>query len=67
MSKDEVFQGQLLLAAAADERLRNQEDLCWLVYLNLKDEADYRPENYLDWNEGQCRKYPPAHFDAKPS
>ena len=67
MSKDEIFQGQLLLAAAADERLRNQEDLCWLVYLNLKDEADYQPENYLDWNEGQCRKFPPAHFDAKPS
>ena len=67
MSKDEIFQDKLLLAAAADERLRNQEDLCWLVYLNLKDEASYRPENYLDWNEGRCQKYPPAHFDAKSS
>ena len=65
MSADEIFLDQLLLAAASDERARNEEDICWLVYLNLKDEPRYRPETYRDWENGRCRAYPPAHFDAK--
>jgi para-nitrobenzyl esterase len=67
MSKDEIFLDELLLVAASDQRLRGQEDLCWLVYLNLKDDPFYDPQAYLDWNQGECRAYSPAHFDAKAS
>jgi hypothetical protein len=65
MSNDEVFLDELLLLAASDERARNEEDICWLVYLNLKDEPLYDPGIYRNWEDGRCRAYPPAHFDAK--
>jgi len=67
MSDREVFMDALLLEAAADERVPSLEDLCWLVYLNLKEGAFFVPDLYQEWNEGKCHAYPPAHFDAKAS
>ena len=67
MSKDEVFSEELLLTAASDERARDEEDICWLVYLNLKEGPLYSPDQYRDWNKGRCLPYPPSHFDAKAS
>jgi para-nitrobenzyl esterase len=67
MSKDEVFSEELLLTAASDERARSEEDICWLVYLNLKEGPLYSPDQYRDWNKGRCLPYPPSHFDAKAS
>ncbi len=67
MSKDEVFSEELLLTAASDERVRDEEDICWLVYLNLKEGPLYSPDQYRDWNKGRCLPYPPSHFDAKES
>jgi para-nitrobenzyl esterase len=65
MSKDEVFLEEILIAAADDERAQSEEDICWLVYLNLKDEPNYQRPQYLDWAQGRCADFPPAHFDAK--
>ena len=65
MSNAELFRDGVLLAAASDERARNQEDICWLVYLNLKDDPFYTPDLYLDWEGGKCQEFTPAHFDAK--
>ncbi len=65
MSNDEVFLDELLVLAASDERARNEEDICWLVYLNLKDEPLYDPGTYWNWEDGRCRAYPAAYFDAK--
>jgi para-nitrobenzyl esterase len=65
MSGGEIFLDALLLEAASDERAQNLEDLCWLVYLNLKDDPFYAPALYHDWNGGKCQEYSAAHFDAK--
>ena len=67
MSSEEISKEQVLAAAGADPRASGLEDVCWLVYLNLKDEPHYQPEQYRDWENGRCRKYPPTHFDAKAS
>ena len=67
MSDREVFMDALLLEAAADKRVPSLEDLCWLVYLNLKEGAFFVPDVYQEWDEGKCHAYPPAHFDAKAS
>ena len=65
MSSLEVTKQEVLTEAASHVDTRGLEDVCWVVYLNLKDEPDYKPAQYLDWQEGRCRQYPPAHFDAK--
>jgi len=65
MSGDEVFLEGILVAAANDPRAQSEEDICWLVYLNLKDEPTYERDQYIDWAEGRCAIYPPEHFDAK--
>ena len=65
MSSTEVSRDQVLDEAASHIGKRGLEDVCWVVYLNLKDEPDYTPEQYTQWQDGRCRQYPPAHFDAK--
>jgi len=65
MSSFEVTKQEVLAEAATHTDARGLEDVCWVVYLNLKDEPDYKPAQYLEWQEGRCRQYPPAHFDAK--
>ena len=65
MSDREIFLDALLMEAAIDERVPNLEDLCWLVYLNLKEDPFFVPALYQDWNEGKCQAYSAAHFDAK--
>jgi len=67
MSTEEVSRDQVLAEAATHIDARGLEDVCWLVYLNLKDEPHYHPEQYARWQDGRCREFPPAHFDAKAS
>lgn len=67
MSSQEVSRDQVLAEAATHIDTRGLEDVCWVVYLNLKDGPNYHPEQYQSWQDGRCRRYPPAHFDAKVS
>ena len=67
MSTEEVSRDQVLAEAATHIDARGLEDVCWLVYLNLKDEPHYHPGQYARWQDGRCREFPPAHFDAKAS